>query len=202
MAEKKGKDGAGAERPESPKVPVLSIKNEAVREIQLSPTVFAGRVNGHLIYEAVKQYRAGARRGTHATKTRAMVSGSGRKPWRQKGTGRARVGEVRTPLWRSGGTVFGPQPRDYSYPMPKKARAAARVCPSTLGAEKPTLRAPSLQTAVPRITAWTSSPSASASESRFSTTMAAPLPETTPSPRASNERPCPSDERMPPGSKR
>jgi large subunit ribosomal protein L4 len=82
-------------------------------------------VNEHLLYEAVKHYRAGARRGTHATKNRALVSGSGRKPWRQKGTGRARVGETRTPLWRHGGTVFGPQPRDYSYDMPKKARAAA-----------------------------------------------------------------------------
>jgi large subunit ribosomal protein L4 len=125
MAEKKGKSGAGTQTAESPKVPVLNAGNEAVREIQLSPTVFAGRVNGHLIYEAVKEYRAGARRGTHMTKTRGAVSGSGRKPWRQKGTGRARVGEARNPLWRTGGTVFGPQPRDYSYSMPKKARAAA-----------------------------------------------------------------------------
>jgi large subunit ribosomal protein L4 len=73
----------------------------------------------------VKQHRAGARRGTHMTKNRALVSGSGKKPWRQKGTGRARVGETRNPLWRHGGTVFGPQPRDYSWAMPKKARAAA-----------------------------------------------------------------------------
>ena len=81
--------------------------------------------NEHLLYEAVKQYRAGGRRGTHMTKNRALVSGSGKKPWRQKGTGRARVGEIRNPLWRHGGTVFGPTPRDYSYSMPKKARAAA-----------------------------------------------------------------------------
>src|SRR5213593_3277643 len=74
---------------------------------------------------ADKPYRASARRGTHMTKNRALVSGSGRKPWRQKGTGRARVGDIRTPLWRHGGTVFGPTPRDYSYSMPKKARAAA-----------------------------------------------------------------------------
>jgi large subunit ribosomal protein L4 len=87
--------------------------------------VFATPVNEHLLYEAVKQYRAGARRGTHMTKNRALVSGSGKKPWRQKGTGRARVGETRNPLWRHGGTVFGPSPRDYSYSMPKKARAAA-----------------------------------------------------------------------------
>jgi large subunit ribosomal protein L4 len=125
MAEKKGGSKDRDERPVSPKVPVLNTDNETVREIQLSPTVFAGRVNGHLVYEAVKHYRAGGRRGTHKTKTRGEVAGSGRKPWRQKGTGRARVGEARTPLWRHGGTVFGPQPRDYSYSMPKKARAAA-----------------------------------------------------------------------------
>ncbi|MGD8895096.1 MAG: 50S ribosomal protein L4 [Acidobacteriota bacterium] len=125
MAEKKGRSKAREERPVSPKVPVLNTDNETVREIQLSPVVFAGRVNDHLVYEAVKQYRAGARRGTHKTKTRGLVAGSGRKPWRQKGTGRARVGEARTPLWRHGGTVFGPQPRDYSYSMPKKARIAA-----------------------------------------------------------------------------
>ncbi len=83
------------------------------------------RVNDHLLYEAVKQYRAGGRRGTHMTKNRALVSGTGKKPWKQKGTGRARIGSVRNPLWRHGGTVFGPVPRDYSYSMPKKARAAA-----------------------------------------------------------------------------
>jgi large subunit ribosomal protein L4 len=125
MAEKKGKSRAAEERPVSPKVPVVNTANETVREIQLSPAVFAGRVNGHLVYEAVRQHRAGARRGTHMTKNRALVAGSGRKPWRQKGTGRARVGDAQTPLWRHGGTVFGPQPRDYSYSMPKKARAAA-----------------------------------------------------------------------------
>jgi large subunit ribosomal protein L4 len=125
MAEKKRRSEAKQERPVSPKVPVVNTDNETVREIQLSPVVFASRVNGHLVYEAVKQHRAGARRGTHMTKNRALVAGSGRKPWRQKGTGRARVGEAATPLWRHGGTVFGPQPRDYSYSMPKKARAAA-----------------------------------------------------------------------------
>ena len=106
-------------------VDVFNTSNEKVSNIVLHPEVFRTRVNEHLLYEAVKQYRAGSRRGTHATKNRALVSGSGRKPWRQKGTGRARVGETRTPLWRHGGTVFGPQPRDYSYDMPKKARAAA-----------------------------------------------------------------------------
>jgi large subunit ribosomal protein L4 len=109
----------------SPKVPVVNAANETIREIQLSPDVFGAVPNTHLVYEAVKQYRAGARSGTHMTKNRALVSGSGKKPWRQKGTGRARAGETRSPLWRHGGTVFGPQPRDYSYTMPKKARAAA-----------------------------------------------------------------------------
>lgn len=114
---------AAAERPEA--VPVVDAANKKVRELVLSPVVFGAKVNQHLLYEAVKQYRAGGRRGTHMTKNRALVSGSGKKPWRQKGTGRARVGEVRNPLWRHGGTVFGPVPRDYSYSMPKKARAAA-----------------------------------------------------------------------------
>lgn len=117
MAEKK-KDKVAS-------VDVVNAENQAVGQVALSPEVFGVRVNEHLLYEAVKQYRAGSRRGTHMTKNRALVSGSGRKPWRQKGTGRARVGEIRTPIWRHGGTVFGPQPRDYSYAMPKKARAAA-----------------------------------------------------------------------------
>ncbi len=135
MAEKKAKAtaqkrtrepraaGGGALTP--PKVNVVNAANETVREIQLSPEVFGAKPNAHLVYESVKQYRAGARRGTHMTKNRALVSGSGKKPWRQKGTGRARAGETRNPLWRHGGTVFGPVPRDYSYAMPKKARAAA-----------------------------------------------------------------------------
>jgi large subunit ribosomal protein L4 len=104
---------------------IVNTDNQKVKELALLPTVFGVEVNEHLLYEAVKQYRAGGRRGTHMTKNRALVSGSGRKPWRQKGTGRARVGEIRTPLWRHGGTVFGPVPRDYSYSMPKKAMAAA-----------------------------------------------------------------------------
>lgn len=114
-----------AERPQSPKVAVVNAANETIREIQLSPEVFAAKAHAHLVYEAVKQHRAGARRGTHMTKNRALVSGTGKKPFRQKGTGRARAGETRSPLWRHGGTVFGPRPRDYSYAMPKKARAAA-----------------------------------------------------------------------------
>ena len=116
-------------KPQAPvdlsKAEVVNAENKKVREVSLSPDVFGGRVNTHLLYEAVKQYRAGGRAGTHMTKNRALVSGSGKKPWKQKGTGRARVGETRNPLWRHGGTVFGPTPRDYSYDMPKKARTAA-----------------------------------------------------------------------------
>ena len=116
---------AESRRASSPKVAVINGAGETIREIQLSPVVFGAKPSAHLVYEAVKQYRAGGRRGTHMTKNRALVSGSGKKPWRQKGTGRARVGEIRNPLWRHGGTVFGPQPRDYSYAMPRKAKAAA-----------------------------------------------------------------------------
>jgi large subunit ribosomal protein L4 len=106
-------------------VAVVNAENKKVRDITLAAEVFAVKVNQHLLYEAVKQYRAKGRRGTHMTKNRALVSGTGKKPWRQKGTGRARAGEARNPLWRHGGTVFGPVPRDYGYAMPKKARAAA-----------------------------------------------------------------------------
>jgi large subunit ribosomal protein L4 len=116
---------AAASAAAGPSLAVVNAKNEKVGEVNLSPGVFAVPINEHLLYESVKQHRAGLRRGTHMAKNRAMVSGSGRKPWRQKGTGRARVGEVRNPLWRHGGTVFGPQPRDYSYAMPKKERRAA-----------------------------------------------------------------------------
>jgi large subunit ribosomal protein L4 len=94
-------------------VGVYNADNQKIRDHSLSAEVFGTKPNKHLLYEAVKQYRSVGRAGTHATKNRALVSGSGRKPWRQKGTGRARVGETRTPLWRHGGTVFGPQPRDY-----------------------------------------------------------------------------------------
>jgi large subunit ribosomal protein L4 len=104
---------------------VLGVNGKAAGEVKLAPSVFELRPNDHLLYEAVKLYRAGARSGTHQTKSRGDVSGSGKKPWKQKGTGQARVGDKRTPLWRHGGTVFGPQPRDYSYTMPKKALAAA-----------------------------------------------------------------------------
>src|SRR5215831_7465872 len=104
---------------------VKNLNNEVVGQIDLADSVFAGPINEGLMHLAVKQYLAGLRSGTHKTKTRAEVTGSGRKPWRQKGTGRARVGEIRNPLWRKGGTVFGPRPRDYEAPLPKKMFRAA-----------------------------------------------------------------------------
>ncbi|MFQ5791545.1 MAG: 50S ribosomal protein L4 [Acidobacteriota bacterium] len=91
----------------------------------MSDAVFGVQPNRHLLYEAVRQFRASRRRGTHATKNRAQVSGGGKKPWRQKGTGRARVGSIRNPLWRKGGAAFGPQPRDYSYSLPGKVQRGA-----------------------------------------------------------------------------
>jgi large subunit ribosomal protein L4 len=106
-------------------VDVKNLNNEVVETLDLADGVFAGPVNDGLMHLAVKQYLASLRSGTHKTKTRAEVSGSGKKPWRQKGTGRARVGEIRNPLWRKGGTVMGPQPRDYSAPLPKKMFRAA-----------------------------------------------------------------------------
>jgi large subunit ribosomal protein L4 len=112
-------------KPEGASVEVVNAENQKVADRLVSPDVFGAKINSHLLYEAVRQYRAGGRAGTHKTKTRAMVSGTGKKPWKQKGTGRARVGEARNPLWRHGGTTFGPVPRDYSYSMPRKARAAA-----------------------------------------------------------------------------
>src|SRR5678810_180337 len=101
-------------------VDVKNLNNEVVGKLDLADAVFAGPVNEGLMHLAVKQYLASLRSGTHKTKTRAEVSGSGKKPWRQKGTGRARVGEIRNPLWRKGGTVFGPQPRSYEYQLPRK----------------------------------------------------------------------------------
>jgi large subunit ribosomal protein L4 len=107
------------------KLNVVNAQNEKVGAIELADEIFGGRVKTDLIWEAVVHEQAAARRGTHMTKNRALVSGSGKKPWRQKGTGRARVGEIRNPLWRKGGTVFGPQPRSYDYALPKKVKRGA-----------------------------------------------------------------------------
>jgi large subunit ribosomal protein L4 len=114
-----GKEGTMA------KLDVIDRSGKTAGQVDLPESVFAAAGNDHLIYEAVVNYRANQRQGTAATKTRAFVSGGGKKPWRQKGTGRARAGSTRSPLWKKGGTVFGPQPRDYSYELPKKARRGA-----------------------------------------------------------------------------
>jgi large subunit ribosomal protein L4 len=103
------------------KVPRFSAERERIGEIELSSLVFGRTADRSLLHEAVRMQLANRRVGTAATKTRGLISGGGRKPWRQKGTGRARAGSTRSPLWRHGGTIFGPQPRDYSYKMPKKA---------------------------------------------------------------------------------
>jgi len=108
-----------------PKVDIYDLKNQKVGETELSDAVFGADVNEHLLYESVRQYLAGVRSGTAKTKNRWEVAGSGKKLWRQKGTGRARVGSVRSPVWRHGGTTHGPQPRDYSYHLNKKMIAGA-----------------------------------------------------------------------------
>src|SRR6188474_1468496 len=106
-------------------VDVVNSQNQKVGSVDVRDDVFGGRVKTDLIWESVTRQNASERRGTHATKVRGDVSGSGKKPWRQKGTGRARVGETRNPLWRKGGTVFGPQPRSYDYQLPKKVEKGA-----------------------------------------------------------------------------
>src|SRR5574342_187203 len=107
------------------KIDIVNGNNETVGALELDEQVFGGRVKTDVIWESVVQENAAQRRGTHATKNRALVSGSGKKPWRQKGTGRARVGEIRNPLWRKGGTVFGPQPRSYHSALPRKVKLGA-----------------------------------------------------------------------------
>jgi large subunit ribosomal protein L4 len=104
---------------------VVNGENKKVGSVDVRDDVFGGRVNTDLMWESVVHANAEERQGTHATKNRALVSGSGKKPWRQKGTGRARVGSSRTPLWRHGGTVFGPQPRGYGFKLSKKVERGA-----------------------------------------------------------------------------
>jgi large subunit ribosomal protein L4 len=108
-----------------PKVALYNQSGEQIGEIELNDSVFGIEPNKHVLFEAVIMQRASLRQGTHKTKNRAEVSGGGRKPWRQKGTGRARQGSIRAPQWRGGGTVFGPVPRSYSYKLPKKVRRLA-----------------------------------------------------------------------------
>jgi large subunit ribosomal protein L4 len=108
-----------------PVVDVTNLEGKKVGQVELSDGVFAASVNQHLLHEAVRHYLAGRRAGTHKTKQKSEVAGSGKKLWRQKGTGRARIGSVRSPLWRHGGTVHGPVPRSYRYSLPKKMIAGA-----------------------------------------------------------------------------
>ncbi len=108
-----------------PMVDVVDLNNQKVGELELADQVFAAEINEDLLYEAVRHYTAGRRTGAAKTKTRHEVSGSGKKLWKQKGTGRARMGSIRSPLWRHGGTVHGPVPRDYSYKLPRKMQVGA-----------------------------------------------------------------------------
>jgi large subunit ribosomal protein L4 len=108
-----------------PKVALFNQTGSQVGEIELNDSVFGIVPNQHVLFEAIVMQRASLRQGTHKVKTRSEVAGGGRKPWRQKGTGRARQGSIRSPQWRGGGTVFGPVPRSYSYKLPKKVRRLA-----------------------------------------------------------------------------
>ncbi len=104
---------------------VVNAQNQKVGAVDLSDAVFGGTIKKDLVWESVVRENASERRGTHATKNRALVSGGGKKPYKQKGTGRAQAGSSRSPLWRKGGTVFGPQPRSYAYELPKKVEKGA-----------------------------------------------------------------------------
>lgn len=108
-----------------PKVALFNQAGSQVGDVELNDSVFGIEPNNHVMFEAVVMQRASLRQGTHKTKIRSEVAGGGRKPWRQKGTGRARQGSIRSPQWRGGGTVFGPVPRSYSYKLPKKVRRLA-----------------------------------------------------------------------------
>ena len=120
-----------------PVVDVVNLDGKKVGQVELADTVFAAEVNKHLLHEASRWYLAVLRRGTHKTKEKSEVSGAGRKLWRQKGTGRARIGSIRSPLWRHGGTVHGPKPRTYDYALPKKMlRGALRSALSAKLAEQ------------------------------------------------------------------
>ncbi|MDD5236660.1 MAG: 50S ribosomal protein L4 [Candidatus Omnitrophica bacterium] len=106
-------------------LPIYNMQGDEIDKLSLDQKVFDGEVNPSAVYQAVLMYRANQRRGLAATKTRGEVSGGGKKPWKQKGTGRARVGSTRSPLWRHGGVIFGPHPRDFSYSIPEKIKRLA-----------------------------------------------------------------------------
>jgi large subunit ribosomal protein L4 len=107
------------------KLPICDTNGKKIDEINLSPLLFEEKINESAVYQTVRAQRAALRRGTASTKTRSEVSGGGAKPWRQKGTGRARAGSIRSPLWKGGGVVFGPKPKDYTYSVPKKVKKLA-----------------------------------------------------------------------------
>ncbi len=113
-------------------VPVYDVENRKVSDMELSDQFFDAKINSALIHDVVRSHLASQRKGTAATKNRALVRGGGAKPWRQKGTGRARAGSRRSPLWRGGGTIFGPMPRDYSFALPRKVKQAALRAALTL----------------------------------------------------------------------
>ena len=108
-------------------ISVYNIKGQSVGKIELDKGIFNGEVNEPILHQVVRMYEANQRQGTASTKTRSDVRGGGRKPWKQKGTGRARAGTIRSPLWRGGGVVFGPHPRDYSYSVPKSIKRLALI---------------------------------------------------------------------------
>jgi len=110
---------------ESVTLPIYNTQGKEIETLKLDPAVFNGQVNVEALYQAIAAYRAAQRKGLASTKTMGEVSGGGRKPWRQKGTGRARVGSIRSPLWRHGGVIFGPHPRDFSYTLPVKIKKLA-----------------------------------------------------------------------------
>src|SRR5947209_5444698 len=129
-----------------PVVDVVNLDGKKVSQVELADAVFGAKVNQHLLHEASRWYLRGLRAGTHKTKDKSEVSGAGRKLWRQKGTGRARIGSIRSPLWRHGGTVHGPEPRDYSYALPKKM---------VLGALRSALSAKLAEQKITVVDAWT-----------------------------------------------
>jgi len=124
---KKTKKTLSQTKLEVPVVDVYSLSGKKVDKFKLEPKIFNVTVNKPLLHQAITMYNANKRQGTASTKTRANVRGGGKKPWRQKGTGRARAGSIRSPLWRGGGVVFGPHPRDFGYDLPKKMKRLALI---------------------------------------------------------------------------
>jgi len=116
-----------AKKPDIPVLDVYALSGKKVDKFKLNPEIFSSALRKALLHQAVLMYRANQRQGTASTKTRADVRGGGKKPWRQKGTGRARTGSIRNPLWKGGGVIFGPRPRDFGYDLPKKMKRQAII---------------------------------------------------------------------------